>query len=349
MEKTLLNTFLIWGIPVLILAAGILVGWLFKKIIHYKLKNLTQKTQWKGDDIALKAVESQILPWIALAALYIAFKNLEIVEPFKPYFDRFILVAVILSITFALKNLLVGILNEWSKKQGRGFPSTKIFTNLIKIIIITVGILIALESLNISITPMLTALGIGGLAISLALKDTLSDLFSGLHILLSKKVQPGDFIEVDGGIRGYITNITWRNTTMLERTNNVISIPNSRISAATVRNYDIEDASFSVRIPIGVSYSSNLDNVEKITHEVALAVQKDIAGAVEGFDPIVRFFEFGDSSINLKVFFQAKQYGDHHELKHEFIKRLHGRYEVEGIVIPFPIRTIIHENSSNEL
>ena len=349
MEKTLLNTFLIWGIPVLILAAGILVGWLFKKIIHYKLKNLTQKTQWKGDDIALKAVESQILPWIALAALYIAFKNLEIVEPFKPYFDRFILVAIILSITFALKNLLVGILNEWSKKQGRGFPSTKIFTNLIKIIIITVGILIALESLNISITPMLTALGIGGLAISLALKDTLSDLFSGLHILLSKKVQPGDFIEVDGGIRGYITNITWRNTTMLERTNNVISIPNSRISAAIVRNYDIEDASFSVRIPIGVSYSSNLDNVEKITHEVALAVQKEIGGAVKGFDPIVRFFEFGDSSINLKVYFQAKQYGDHHELKHEFIKRLHNRYEAEGIVIPFPIRTIIHENNSNDL
>ena len=349
MEKTLLNTFSIWGIPVLILAAGILVGWLFKKIIHYKLKNLTQKTQWKGDDIALKAVESQILPWIALAALYIAFKNLEIVEPFKLYFDRFILVAIILSITFALKNLLVGILNEWSKKQGRGFPSTKIFTNLIKIIIITVGILIALESLNISITPMLTALGIGGLAISLALKDTLSDLFSGLHILLSKKVQPGDFIEVDGGIRGYITNITWRNTTMLERTNNVISIPNSRISAAIVRNYDIEDASFSVRIPIGVSYSSNLENVEKITHEVALAVQKEITGAVKGFDPIVRFFEFGDSSINLKVYFQAKQYGDHHELKHEFIKRLHNRYEAEGIVIPFPIRTIIHENNSNDL
>jgi small-conductance mechanosensitive channel len=349
MEKTLLDTFLIWGIPVLILATGIFVGWLFKKIIHHKLKNLTQKTRWKGDDIALKAVESQILPWIALAALYVAFKSLEIVEPFKTYIARFILIAVILSITFAVKNLLVGALDEWSKKQGRGFPSTKIFTNLIKIVIIIIGILIVLESLNISITPMLTALGIGGLAISLALKDTLSDLFSGLHILLSKKVKPGDFVEIDGGTRGYITNITWRNTTLLERANNVISIPNSRISAAIVKNYDIEDASFSVRIPIGVSYSSNLDNVEKITHEVALAVQKEIAGAVEGFDPIVRFFEFGDSSINLKVYFQAKQYGDHHALKHEFIKRLHNRYEAEGIVIPFPIRTIIHENNSNDL
>jgi small-conductance mechanosensitive channel len=349
MEETLTNTFSTWGIPVLILAAGLLIGWLFKRIIHLRLRNLTQKTRWRGDDIALKAVETQILPWIVIAALYIAVKSVDIAEPLKTYIDRFILVAVILSITLAIKNLLVSALDEWSKKQSRGFPSTKIFTNLIKIVIITIGILIVLESLNISITPMLTALGIGGLAISLALKDTLSDLFSGLHILLSKKVQPGDFVEIDSGIRGYITNISWRNTTLLERANNVISIPNSRISTAIVRNYDIEDASFSVRIPVGISYSSDLSHVEKITHEIALEVQNEIAGAVDGFDPIVRFYEFGDSSINLKVYFQAKQYGDHHELKHEFIKRLHSRYEAEGIVIPFPIRTIIHENSSDEL
>ncbi len=80
MEETLTNTFLTWGIPVLILATGILIGWLFKRIIHLKLKNLTQKTQWRGDDITLKAIESQILPWIALTALYIAVKNLEVVK-----------------------------------------------------------------------------------------------------------------------------------------------------------------------------------------------------------------------------------------------------------------------------
>ena len=128
--------------------------------------------------------------------------------------------------------MLVGLFNLWAEKQGRGFPSTTMFTNFVYIIVWGIGLMIILDSLNIAITPILTALGVGGLAISLALKDTLSDVFSGLHILLSGKVQPGDFAELDSGERGYISNITWRNTTMLERTNNIINIPNSRLSTA---------------------------------------------------------------------------------------------------------------------
>ena len=78
------------------------------------------------------------------------------------------------------------------------------FTNFVRIAIYVIGVLIILDSLNISIAPMITALGVGGLAVSLALKDTLSDVFAGLHILLSKKVQVGDFVQIDTGDMGYV-------------------------------------------------------------------------------------------------------------------------------------------------
>tara|TARA_B100001105_G_scaffold231653_1_gene204516 strand:+ start:506 stop:1249 length:744 start_codon:yes stop_codon:yes gene_type:complete len=241
--------------------------------------------------------------------------------------------------------MLVGLFNLWAEKQGRGFPSTTMFTNFVYIIVWGIGLMIILDSLNIAITPILTALGVGGLAISLALKDTLSDVFSGLHILLSGKVQPGDFAELDSGERGYISDITWRNTTMLERTNNIINIPNSRLSTAIIKNFDSRESSFSVRIPIGVSYNSDLEHVADVTKNVAKNVAKDVEGCNTDKEPLVRFYEFGESSINLKVYFTAEKYGDQHNIIDVFVKRLHKRYNEEGIDIPFPIRTLIHQNS----
>ena len=345
MDNMFLEYFRSFGIPVLFIFCGITLGYIFKRFVHHRISNLVSKTKWKGDDIVLQAIESQVIPWFLLISLYIAGQKLEISSPYNVYYNKFIIITLILTITWAVSNFLVGSLNHWSNKHTARFPSTKIFTNLIKIIVLTIGVLIALDSLNISITPMLTAFGIGGLAISLALKDTLSDLFSGLHIILSQKVKPGDFIQLDSGERGYITNISWRNTTMLERANNVISIPNSRISAAIVKNFDTNDSTFSVRVPIGVDYRSKLEHVENVTKEIASEVQQGVEGGVTDVEPLVRFYEFGESSINLKVYFSAKRYGDHHAIKHEFVKRIHERFKKEGINIPYPIRTIIHENS----
>ena len=222
------------------------------------------------------------------------------------------------------------------------------FTNIVRITVYLIGVLIILDSLNISIAPMLTALGVGGLAVSLALKDTLSDVFAGLHILLSKKVQPGDFISLDSGEMGYITNISWRNTIMMERTNNVIHIPNTRLSSAIVKNYDSGDPSFSVKIPIGVGYDSDLDLVEKVTMEVTQGIQDTIDETDKNFEPTMRFQTFGESSINLMAYFRGKRYGDQHPIIHNFIKKLHKRFGQERIEIPFPMRTVIHRNQIEE-
>jgi len=342
----------ILGPPALIIVFGILLGFIFKRFVHSRLKKAAERSNWAGDDAVLEAIEPHIVVWFFLGSLSISMSTIEAVQPqniylmkiLNDYVSKFFIIVLIGSITLAIGNLSVRLFDFWARDQEKGFPSTTMFTNFVRIAIYIIGTLIILDALNISITPMITALGVGGLAVSLALKDTLTDVFAGLHILLSKKVQVGDFIQLDTGDMGYVQNISWRNTIIMERTNNIIHIPNTRLSSAIIKNFDSGDPSFSVKIPIGVGYSSDLEKVEKITKEVIEKIQSSMEETNNNYEPTMRFQNFGESSINLMVYFRGNRYGDQNPIIHQFIKTLHKRYAEEGIEIPFPMRTVIHKN-----
>ena len=340
-SNQLMNT---WFIPAIIVFIGIVLGMIFKQVVHTRLKKAALTSEWEGDDIILHAVESQIVLWFFWAALSLALRDVEIAEPFGLYISNFLIIILMASITHAAAKLIVGLLDLWSKKQGGGFPSTTMFTNFVWITVYSIGLLVILDALDISIAPMLTALGIGGLAVSLALKDTLTDVFAGLHILLSKKVQPGDFVSLDSGEMGYIQNITWRNTKMLERTNNIIHIPNTKLSKAVIKNYDSGDPSFSVKIPVGVGYDSDLDVVERVVMEVANDLHQYMDEMNKQSTPSFKFRGFGQSSIDFMVYFRGNKYGDQNPIIHAFVKKLHKRFNEEGIEIPFPMRTVIQRS-----
>ena len=331
----------LWLSPILVVTCAIIFGYLFKNFFHTKLIRMTKMSKWEGDDILLSSLESQVVLWSFLFSLFLVFRDL----PIKDEYSNFILIVIkiilIASITHSLAKLILGLFELWSKKQEGGFPSTTIFTNIVKITIYVIGLLIILDSVNISIAPMLTALGVGGLAVSLALKDTLSDVFAGLHILLSKKVQPGDFVSLESGEMGYIQNITWRNTKMLERTNNILHIPNTKLSSAIVKNYDSGDPSFSVKVFMGVDYNSDLEEVERVSLEEANKLHSDMKETNKLSQPSFKFRGFGQSSIDFAIYFRGNKYGDQNPIIHQFIKNIHKRFKKENIQIPFPIRTII--------
>jgi len=208
------------------------------------------------------------------------------------------------------------------------------------------GALVLLQSLGIPITPVLGALGVGGLAVALALQDTLSNLFSGLHLIASRQVRPGDFIQLDSGEEGYVTDVTWRNTTIRELADNMMIVPNSQLAASRVRNYCQPNTELAVAVEVGVDYSCPLEEVERITLEVAREVMEEVPGSVPSFTPLLRFHKFGDCSVDFTVTLRAKEFTDQELIKHEFIKRLHARYEREGIEIP---SRIVYTRSENRI
>lgn len=327
-------------LPLVLIAGGFLAGIIFKKIIQKKLKKISIKTKWKVYEVVIGAIRGMVILWFTIAGIYGAILNIPIKPGVLTFLQKFLLVVLILSVTIVLMRVVAGLVNIYADKIIVVLPSTSIFINLIKLLVFLIGILIILQTIGISITPILTALGVGGVAVALALQDTLSNLFSGLHIIVSRQLRPGDYVKLDSGEEGYVTDITWRNTTIKALPNNMIVVPNSKLAGCIVTNYYLPEKEMAVLVDVGVSYDSDLTKVENVTLNVAKEVMKEVQGGVPEFEPFIRFHTFADFSINFTVILRAKEFVDQYLIKHEFIKRLQKRYKDEGIEIPFPIRTV---------
>jgi small-conductance mechanosensitive channel len=327
-------------LPFALIAGGFLAGLIFERIVLTRLKKIAARTKWEGDEIIIRALRKVTTFWFVLAGIYGAILNIPMSLSLLGILKKLLLVITILSATSVLAKIAVGLVNLYARRAEGVLPSTSIFTNLTKLLILVLGILIILQTLGISITPIITALGIGGLAVALALQDTLSNLFAGLQIILSGKIKPEDYVKLDTGEEGYVTDITWRNTTVRALPNNMIIIPNSKLASAIVTNYYQPETEMAVLVQVGVSYDSDLGKVERVTIEVGKEVMREVPGGVPEFEPFIRYHTFADFSINFTVILRAREFVDNYLIKHEFIKRLHRRYREEGIEIPFPIRTI---------
>lgn len=220
------------------------------------------------------------------------------------------------------------------------FPAASLVQHVARIVVYLVGILVIMQTAGISVTPVLTALGVGGLAVALALQDTLANLFAGIQIIASRKIRPGQFVRLEGGQEGYISDITWRNTTIRTLPNMMVIVPNGKLASSIVTNAYLPAKEVSSRVEVGVHYDSDLEKVEQIALETAMAIAKEFPGGVTKPAPVVRFNQFGDSAINMAVVFRVKEYADQFLMQHLLIKALHRRFREEGVVIPYPIRTL---------
>ena len=327
-------------LPVAFLAGGVIGGLIVEKIVLYELRKLTNRTKGELDNLAIRSLHGMPLLWLTLAGIYGAINNVDMRPGLLSFLQQALLVAAIASLTWATARFLVGFVNHYSAKVGGPLLSTSMFANLTRIIVFIVGGLIILQSLGVSVTPLLTALGVGSLAVALALQDTLSNLFAGIHIIASQQVRPGDYVQLDSAQEGYVTDITWRYTTIRALPNNMVIIPNSKLASAIVTNFYNPETQMAVRVPVGVNYASDLDRVEEISLAVARETMREVPGGIPDFEPVLRFHTFGESSIDFNVIMRCREFTDQFVIRHEFVKRLHRRYRAEGIEIPFPIRTV---------
>ncbi len=326
--------------PVIIFATSILLGVVFEFVILRSFRRLAQKNKKNGSDIITGSLRYVILVLIIIFGTYAALVVSPLDAKYINALDKILLVLLILTLTIFVKKIVVRLIHQHSDKSDSPFSSPSILANVTKIIIYILGVLIILQSLGISITPIITALGIGGLAVALALQPTLSNLFSGIYMLMSKHVKPGDYVKLDTGEEGYITDITWRHATIKELPGNIIIIPNSKLAEAIVKNYHLPIKVMDKLIEIGVHYDSDLELVERVTIEVAKKMQMGHPGGIKTHEPYIRYHTFGSSSINFRVYLRVTDFFSHIEFQHEFIKRLHKRFAQEGIEIPYPIRNV---------
>ncbi|MFH0713927.1 MAG: mechanosensitive ion channel family protein [Candidatus Micrarchaeota archaeon] len=332
---------------IVILFATIAISLIASKIIYHLIiisaKKITSKTKTILDDKIVDAIENPLHFALIIIGLHIGieYTSLTSLAIKSTIFE----IAIILLVAYTLSKLLdamVAWYNEEVAAKSKHKMEEVISTahRIGQVIIIVLTATMILRTLGIEITPIIAALGIGGLAIALAFQDTLSNFFAGVYLTVDRPIKVGDYIELENGQKGYAVSIGWRSTQIRTLSNNLIIVPNSKMAQAMIVNYYAPTMDMSIVIPCSVSYDSDLEKVEKITIETARLIQKKTKGAVPNFDPFIRYNTFGDNGIHFSIILRVKEFTDQYLVTHEFVKALHTAYKKAGINIPFPQRTV---------
>lgn len=264
----------------------------------------------------------------------------------EQYFAMTAKIALILSLLLFAERFMSCLINHYALTTDVIRTSRSIIKGTSTVLVVGIGSLVILGTLGISITPIIASLGITSLAVALALQPTLENFFSGVQLVIDKPIRVGDYIELDSGEQGFVEKIGWRSTWIKMLPNNVVIMPNSKLSQSKIINYYYPEKELSVPVDVGVHYSSDLEHVEQVTLEVAKEILISHKWGVDSYEPFVVFHTFDSSSINFTVMLRAEEYFNRFFIKSAFIKALHKRYAQEGIVIPYPIRAINTEQES---
>lgn len=240
----------------------------------------------------------------------------------------------ILVVTAFGARILGRLVRVYTQRAGAALPGGTIFVNLTRGTVWVLGALSLLATVGVSVAPLITALGVGGLAVGLALQPTLENVFSGIQLLVSRQIKPGDFIRLETGEEGTVLDVTWRNTTVRRLSNDVVIVPNSVLARATVTNFTSLDPEYVLLVPVSFASAGDPDEIERIALEVARDVIAACPEAVADQEPGARFADLTPPAAVLNVTIRCRSYQERVAVRHEFVRRLAKRFSAEGVEAP---------------
>lgn len=316
-------------------------------IVLKTLGFLVGKTKTTLDDRLLKAV-GRYLPaiasvtslWVSLEAVYPGAVRIGALEEFDLY------VIILLAILGFLLGSVADAFLIWYgleiRPRKKHVDEREVFPfvrNVIKITVLIVFFVFILQRVGFDTTALITGLGVGGIAVALALQGTLSNFFGGVHILVDKPFREDDYIRLENGIEGTVTQIGWRTTRLVTPANNEIVVPNAKLADSIMENYSTPHDLSGVSYTVGVDYREDVDAVEKLI----LSSLRDVAAANPAMDEKsiwVRFDSFGDYSLNFKFGYMVKGYVNRFAVLKDVNRELFYTFRKNDVNIPFPVRVM---------
>jgi small-conductance mechanosensitive channel len=311
-----------------------------KVVILFVRRVGKQKPQFEGVTQFIAVMTRALFVLLALYAV------LEILK-LPPRYERFGAQSAetlgIGLIFYALAKIVILLLNRVSQRDPALRRVTDPAAFVVRLLFGLLAVIIILENFGVHLTAVWTTLGVGSVAVALALQETLSNMFAGLYLLADRPISPGDYIKMDSGQEGYVARVGWRSTTMRTLQNNMVVVPNATMSKAVIHNYSTPQPRLSVAINIGVAYDTDPNLVEKVLVEIAKSAAADgVDGLLDSPEPAVRLIPgFGASSLDFSLIVQVSQFEKQFIVQHELRKRILERFRKEGITMPFPTRTVV--------
>lgn len=313
----------------------------FRAVLLKYLDRFVRRRQNESAELLRRGLRLPSLLWCAVLGLYGGMEAATLPARLAGRLELLLQALIVASVTVTTANLLAALVARLGERQTLTVGLTGLAQTVARAAVLTVGGLILLGGLGVAITPILTALGVGGLAVALALQDTLSNLFAGIHLLADKPIRVGDFVRLENGVEGFVEDIGWRSTHIRMLPNNLVVVPNAKLAQSIITNYHLPEPRMSLLIPVSVSYAADPDHVEQVLVEEATKAAAEVPGLLAEPAPFVRFIPgFGDFSLDFTLICSVASFVDQYAVQHELRKRILRRFRAERIEIPFPIRTV---------
>ena len=327
--------------PAIAFGVATLVALLLRALLLSLLRRWTD-----GWSSLLQAIRLPSILWSIVLGLWagneVARQTESLPQRLSGQFGTLLEVAVIISVTFTVSNTLTTWVRSASERRALALAITGLGQAVVRGVVFIIGLLVLLGALGIQITPILTALGVGGLAVALALQDTLSNLFAGVHLLADKPIRVGDYVKVADTVEGHVVDIGWRSTRVRMLQNVVVTIPNKRVAESIIMNYDLPESRLALPIRVAVDYGTDPDLVQRILQEeAAQAIADQVPGLLAEPQPIARLIPgFGEFSLDFTLICHVKSFTDQFPVQHEVRRRILRRLAAEGVRIPVQIRVV---------
>jgi small-conductance mechanosensitive channel len=328
-------------IPICVLAVTLAIGMVAKRLLLRALHGWAARSKSQAPATIADALDGPFMIWVLILGTHLAMQSSGLPGRATLWVARILLVLWYLSLTIMASRLAGNLIRFHAAAVPGALPVTTLSQTLAQLGVVILGLVMLLNGLGISITPILTALGVGGLAVALALQDTLANLFAGFYVAVARQVRPGDYIRLNTNEEGYVTDIGWRSTTIRSLNNNFIFIPNNKLAQANVTNFYLPDKRLGVSIQVNVSCDSDPDQVERILLEEALSAAREIPKMLADPAPGVTFDPgYGDWWLGFTIGYNVPEFSDQYSVRQELRKRIFKRLRQEKIEMPFPTRTI---------
>ena len=310
------------------------VGRLVSLLVAGRLAKAAKATKGDWDDVVVRAISSRIPLWSVLAGSFLSLSYWPLTDRWLRLASTLLSTVWVASLTFTAASIASRSVVIYGAHAMPGVTVSGLTQNIVRLIIVLFGLLAILNGFGIEIRPMLAALGVGGLAVALALQDPLSNLFAGLLITMSGQVSIGDFVRLDTGLEGRVADFNWRSTSLRLGSGSTAVVPNAKLAQAIVTNFDLPSSEINVPVDIVVSFGTDSAVVETTAMQIAREVQTSVDGAVATFQPTVRFSGFTDLGLRATVALRAQTVDGQALVRHEFIRRVHSAFLEGGIVVP---------------
>jgi len=253
-------------------------------------------------------------------------------------------IAFVASCALTVSRIAVTTITEYGTHNPSIGPAMGVARGALRVTIAVLAAITALESVGVPVAPLLTTLGIGSLAVALALQDTLANFFAGLYLLADRPVGAGDYIKIHDGEEGYVETIGWRSSRLRTAKGSIVIVPNQRLSQAILTNFHRPTATVVMTINLTVAHGSDIPQVEGALSDELARAKRELP-ELAASNPLVRLVDTTEAGMVWSCIVEVPSFEAQFPLGHELRKRLLARLRNDHLTLGVPERLIKSEKS----